>query len=66
MMELRKRKGRCGGRSQGFLENIESGMGHSTQVEFTKGVHLPDQVRFALDFYRAPSVRSSRNSLPFP
>lgn len=51
MIELRKRKAGEAGGPKAFLENIESGMGHSTQVEFTKGVHLPDQVRFALNFY---------------
>lgn len=47
---LRRKAGALGG-PKAFLENIESGMAHDSQAEFTKGVHLPDQVRFALQSY---------------
>lgn len=49
--ELLRRKDGAAGGPKAFLENIESGMAHDSQAEFTKGVNLPDQVRFALNFY---------------
>lgn len=50
-MQLLKRKEGAQGGPKSFLENIESGMAHDSQAEFTKGVDLDSQVKFALSFY---------------
>lgn len=50
-IQLFKRKDGLQGGPKSYYTNLESGMSHDSQAEFTKDVNLEDQVKFARGFY---------------
>ncbi len=50
-LELLKRKEGDDGGPKSYFDNIESGVSHDAQAEFTKGSTLADMIKFAETFY---------------
>lgn len=62
-LELLKRRSGEDGGPKSYFDNIESGVSHDSQAEFTKGVTLNDMITFAETFYEpvaaAPPFRKT-------
>lgn len=58
--ELRRRKTGEAGGAKSYFSNIESGVSHDAQAEFTKGVSLAEMITFSEGFYSELSDAPAR------
>jgi Glycoside hydrolase 123, N-terminal domain len=65
-LNILKRKAGADGGPKSYYENIESGISHDAQAEFTKGVNLLEMINFAMKFYEPVVDASIKRTVAVP